>query len=65
MLGDDLKDSPALRNVKATLAIENMHLSDEFLAELIKVEKGEKTSEKLREEVIQKYTIREREIMKK
>lgn len=41
--------------VAATMAIENMPLSKDFVKELIKVSKGEKTSEELRQEVIKKY----------
>ena len=44
-----------IRNVVATMAIEDMYLSKEFVNELIKVSKGEKTSEQLRQEVIAKY----------
>ena len=44
-----------IQNVVATMAIEGMDLSEEFIAELEKVSKGEKTSEQLRQEVIRKY----------
>ncbi len=44
-----------IRNVVATMAIEDMYLSKEFVNELIKVSNGEKTSEQLRQEVIKKY----------
>ena len=44
-----------IRNVAATMAIENMHLSKAFIEELVKVSNGEKTSEQLRQEVIKKY----------
>ena len=44
-----------IRNVVATMAIEDMYLSKEFVNELIKVSNGEKTSDKLRQEVIKKY----------
>lgn len=37
------------------MAIENMYLSKDFVKEMIKVSKGEKTSEELRQEVIRKY----------
>ena len=45
----------SVNNVMATMAIENMFLDSKFVAELTKVAKGEKTSEELRREVIQKY----------
>ena len=44
-----------IRNVVATMAIEDMYLSKEFVNELIKVSNGEETSDQLREEVIKKY----------
>ena len=51
------KSSRDIRNVAATMAIEGMYLSDAFIEELVKVSKGEKTSEQLRQEVIRKYTV--------
>ena len=44
-----------IQNVAATMAIENMPLSETFVEELIKVANGEKSSEQLRQEVICKY----------
>lgn len=49
------KNMKRIRNVVATMAIEDMYLSKEFINELIKVSNGEKTSEQLRQEVIKKY----------
>lgn len=49
------KKARDIRNVAATMAIENMHLNKTFIEELIKVSNGEKTSEELRREVIRKY----------
>ena len=43
------------RNVVATMAIENMYLNRDFISELIQVDKGEKTTEELRQEVLKKY----------
>ena len=37
------------------MAIENMYLSNDFIKELLKVSRGEKTSEELRQEVIEQY----------
>ena len=45
----------SVKKVVATMAIENMYLSQEFVEELEKVAKGEKTSEELRQEVIKKH----------
>lgn len=42
-------------DVVATMAIEDMYLSREFVDELAKVANGKRTSESLRQEVIKKY----------
>ena len=55
MIIKNTKEARDIRNVAATMAIENMPLSKEFIEELIKVANGEKTSEELRQEVIRKY----------
>lgn len=52
---ENTKTTREIRNVAATMAIENMHLSEAFIEELVKVANGEKTSEQLRQEVIRKY----------
>ncbi len=52
---EDTKKTRDIRNVAATMAIENMYLSKAFVEELVKVANGEKTSEELRQEVIHKY----------
>lgn len=54
MMAEEYK-TKSVNNVMATMAIENMFLDSKFVAELTKVAKGEKTSEELRREVIQKY----------
>lgn len=55
MIVSDTKEMRQVRDVVATMAIEDMYLSREFVEELIKVTNGEKTSEQLRQEVINKY----------
>lgn len=55
MLVENTKQNRAVQSVVATMAIENMYLSKEFVNELIKVANGEKSSEELRQEVIKKY----------
>lgn len=55
MIVENTKKTESVRNVVATMAIEDMYLSKDFVAELLKVAKGEKTSEQLRQEVIKKY----------
>lgn len=49
------KETRDIRNFVATIAIENMYLSETFVEKLVKVANGEKTSEQLRQEVIRKY----------
>ncbi len=44
-----------VRQVVATMAIENMNLKEDFIQELLKVANHEKTSEELLNEVIAKY----------
>ncbi len=55
MVLDNTKENRALRNVVSTMAIEGMYLKKAFIEELMKVSRGEKTSEELRQEVIKKY----------
>lgn len=52
------KDQKAIRQVKSVasnMAIENMYVSSEFMDKMIKVAKGELSSEHVRQEIIQKY----------
>ena len=44
-----------IKKVVATMAIEDMYFSEDFLNEIVKISKGEKTHEELRQEVIKKY----------
>ena len=55
MIVENTEVTRAVRDVAATMAIENMPLNKAFVEELIKVGNGEKTSEQLRQEVIRKY----------
>lgn len=55
MIVENIEVTRVVRDVAATMAIENMPLSKAFVEELIKVGNGEKTSEQLRQEVIRKY----------
>lgn len=55
MTVDNIKATKSVNDVVATMAIEDMYLSKNFVTELIKVAKGEKTSDELRQEVIKKY----------
>ena len=51
-----------IQNVVATLAIEDMYLSKEFIAKLVEVAEGKKSSEELRQEVIKKYDTLKQEV---
>ncbi|MDD6072526.1 MAG: antitoxin VbhA family protein [Clostridiales bacterium] len=55
MIVENTKDSRKVKDVVATMAIENMYLSKDFINELLKVSRGEKSSEQLRQEVLKKY----------
>lgn len=55
MVVKNTKDARKVKNVVATMALENMYLSKDFVNELLKVSRGEKSSEQLRQEVLQKY----------
>ena len=55
MIVENTRESCIVKNVVATMAIEDMYLSKDFITELIKVSKGEKSSEQLRQEVLKKY----------
>lgn len=55
MIIEDSKEARKLKNVIDTMAIENMYLSKDFIMELLKVDKGEKTYEQLRQEVLKEY----------
>lgn len=46
----------SVQSVAATMAVAGMPLSQAFVQELIKVANGDKTSEQLRTEVLNKYT---------
>lgn len=55
MLVKNTKETRAIKRVAASMAVDGMYLSEEFMRELIKVADGEKTTEELRQEVIAKY----------
>ena len=44
-----------VQRVAATMAIEDMYVSKEFIEKLLKVSEGEMTSEELRKEVLKEY----------
>ena len=44
-----------VQRVAATMAIEDMYASKEFIEKLLKVSNGEMTSEELRKEVLKEY----------
>ena len=44
-----------VQQVAATMAIEDMYVSIEFIEKLLKVSNGEMTSEQLRKEVLKEY----------
>lgn len=44
-----------VRNVVSTMAIEDMYFSRKFIQDMVKVAKGELSSEDVRKEIIKKY----------
>ena len=55
MVLEDTKENRALQQACASLAIENMFPNEAFVLELEKMARGEKSAEKLRQEVFEKY----------
>ncbi len=55
MILENTEDNQEPKRVSATMAIENMFLSRDFINEMLKVSSGEKTTDELRKEVIKKY----------
>lgn len=52
---ENTAENRKLKKVAATMAIENMFPSEEFIRELMKVSAGEKTYDELEREVIMQY----------
>ena len=52
---ENTKGNKAIHQACASLAIEGMFPSEDFVRELEKVASGEKSSDALRQEVIEKY----------
>ena len=55
MVVENTKAASDVKEIGATMAIENMYLKKDFVLELIKVANGEKSSEELRQEVIRRH----------
>ena len=52
---ENTKDNQDIRNAVASMAIENMFFDEDFIMELVKVSKGEKTDEEMIREIKQEY----------
>ena len=52
---ENTEENKKLRDTVATMALEGMYLEEDFIKELIKVSKSEKTYDELRQEIIKKY----------
>ena len=57
ILVENTEKNRQVMNVAATMAIENMPLSEEFVKKLIKVSNGEMTPEDLRKDIIKRYGL--------
>lgn len=55
MLIENTKSNQQLAQVIASMGIEKMYVSQDFMQELLKVSRGKKTTEELRQEIIKKY----------
>ena len=44
-----------VQSVAATMAIENMYVSSDFMDKMIKVAKGEMSSEQIRQDILKRY----------
>lgn len=52
---ENTRENKIVRNVVSTMALEEMYLDEDFIKELLKVSKGEKTTEQLIEELKREY----------
>ena len=55
MIIENTEAGRIVQRVAATMAIEDMYVSKEFIEKLLKVSNGEMTSEELRKEVLKEY----------
>lgn len=55
MIIENTETGRQVQRVAATMAIEDMYVSKEFIEKLLKVGNGEMTSEQLRNEVLKEY----------
>lgn len=55
MIVENTKEMRALKSVVAIMAIENMYFDEAFKNEMIKVARGEKTTEDVIQEIIKGY----------
>lgn len=55
MIVENTKEMRSLKSVFATMAIENMYFDEAFINEMIKVARGEKTTEDVIQEIIKEY----------
>ena len=55
MFVKDTMKNRTVRQVVASMAIEDMYFDEKFISELLKVANGEKTSEELRQEILKPY----------
>ena len=55
MVVENTKETRAIKSVVATMAIENMYFDKAFINEMLKVSRGEKTTEDVIKEIVQEY----------
>ncbi len=49
------KETRMVKSVAASMAIENMFVEEEFILEMVKIARGEKTAEEIIQEIIRTY----------
>lgn len=55
MTREELENIRQTEDVLASMAIENMFLDKKFIKELLKIDKGEKTCDDVRQELLKEY----------
>ena len=56
MLIKNTRENMQIYNAASSMALEDMYASKDIIGELLKVSRGEKTSDELRSELISKYS---------
>ena len=55
LIVEDTEQNRRIQEAVATMAIEEMYFSKDFLEDILKASKGEKTHDEIRKDIIKKY----------